>query len=783
MPYNRSKRTWQRHEDVLAALEEANDIDTKSLLGPGLGRPMATDPELLDLERKRVSLETSQASSLRAIALIMTLLVISAIGAGLMGDQAKELLGQGGPEMLTPDDLRKMRKNIDDLGGLGGVKAIFREVLVPGLGDPFEDPTKRSKSILMFGPPGCGKTEIAKGAAAKYNYNYIEVTGGQIIGSYVGQSARAIRSYFKKAMDNTPCILFFDEVETLLKQRGSSQGGGGKEDDRTVSEFLTEMNKVFDSDKNVIVIGATNLPESLDSAAVRRFHRRVYIPVPGKDGRIRMLYDKFKKDLGLIISKPLMTDLVEITYGFSSSNVNDCVGKIIKDHRADVIKRIKEANPGVAITKAMVQNVGKPSEQRIKEIAKKCKSTVTSSSLTSYRQWANQFGEKVEEEDAPKEGEHRPITAFDLDDKERKMAEQKARPPAGSALSLKDMSGLEDVKSRLRNAMNAIVMKGGIAPVKHFLLYGPPGTGKSRLAEAVAKTCADELKDTTYLKDKTVTFIHISAADVKGSHVGESERNLTSWFRIAEAYQPSVLFIDEMDTLIIKRNSSQAGGDGGVGMSILGTFLQLTEGPSVNPKRQVLVLGATNYPGSIDSAALRRMFPLHVTLPDDEARKDFFCRGMYNKTCAQVKQESGKNWAEYEEGINLLMTKSQGYSGSDIARIIRVAKEFASDMAYKMKNAGKKLDYDPADAPLEPQHFQAAFLVVQPSASKEDIQNCNNFMGVKDANEEKKIKEILGDVTPDSFAKSPELPDKTAGWFDSWGRQKLPSFFSFNFFN
>lgn len=728
---NRSKRIWQRHEDALEALEEARDIDTKPMAGTSLlgGRFTATDPEMLELERKRVSLENSQTASLRTISGLLGTILLMVMLAGFLADKKDELMGDG-PQVQTAEELKAMGKELKNLAGLEAVQNVFSQVLNPGGADPFQDKKSRAKSILMFGPPGCGKTEIAKSAAGTHGYNYLEVTGGKIIGSYVGQSAKTLRAYFAKAKANAPCILFFDEVETLLKARGGGKQSGHSEDDRTVSEFLTEMNTIFDNpDLNVIIVGATNLPESLDSAAVRRFHRRVYIPVPGKDGREKLIEQAIKKQglNGANFTKKVMKELIQATYGFSSSNVNECIAAIAKSGRNAHLAKLSEEK-----RKELFNSKQRPSvtmsEAQIRQAMKGCKSTVTSSTLTGYRQWAEQFGEKAEEEDKPKEGEVRTITAFDLDDEERKMADRKVRPPSQNAKGIDQIVGMKDVKDRLLNAMLATVRMseqsktGAFRPIKNFILFGPPGTGKSVLAEAVAKTSLEQLKDE--LGDKQLHFINISAADVKGSHFGESEKNLNSWFRIAEAYQPSVLFIDEIDTLLINRENTQVN-DGGASLSILGTFLQLMDGPSVNHGRQVLVLAATNRLDNIDSAALRRFVPLLMPLPDDDARRDFFSLNLYGSLYKDLQNHSQFN--ALKPGIEVMVKKSKGYSGADISRVVQVAKEFAYESALK-KAKGKATNVKLNTVQIESIHLRYAFLVVEPSAKQEDINRCNTYL-------------------------------------------------------
>jgi SpoVK/Ycf46/Vps4 family AAA+-type ATPase len=738
MTQQRSKRPWQLHEDALLALEESRDVDTKVLV-TGAGHPSFSqggtsqaDPELLDIERKRLSYESARTNTLRFIAFLMVSAVAVVIISSFAGDDLKKL-GEDKPDIETWQELKAKNKALSNLAGLVSVKKIFLDVLTPDVNDIDYDPKGRAKSILMFGPPGCGKTEIAKCAAADTQYNYLEVTGGKIVGSYVGQSGKAIRANFKLAKANQPCIIFFDEVETILKARGSDKGRN-MEDDRTVSEFLTEMNAVFDApDDKVIIIGATNIPESLDSAAVRRFHRRVYIPIPGKEGRIAIL----NKELDLKVGKKVAEEFAKITYGFSSSNVVDCAKSITKRARGFALQSMTKADLA-AFSKnrdALRARLQSSAKQHITAAfilshARSCKGTVKSSSLAAYRQWAAQFGEKAEPEDEASSGEIRPISAFDLDDDEKKMAERKVRTPDVNAKGLDQIYGIQEVKERLRVGLRDAIIyseearKSIFTPLKTFLMYGPPGTGKSVIAQAVAKTVMEELKKENVLEEKPINFIAITASDIKGKYIGESEKNLSSWFRIAEAYQPAVLFIDEIETLLVNRTGTTQANDGGAGLSLLGTFLQMMDGSNVDKGRQVVVLAATNDPNNIDSAVRRRFAFLHVPLPDDEAREQFFCDGLYKRRCSDVPLAM--------KGVKQLAEVTKGYSGSDIKQLIDVARE-AAMKAQRKRNPTKKITV--ANLELRPIHFRYALAIVQPSVADADVQKCNDFAGAANKND------------------------------------------------
>ena len=777
-----SRRVWERHEDALRALEEARDIDTKRLSSDQASGTLPHHQEaFLELEKKRLGYEASRTSMMRIITFLASGVALIALLILFGGEEMKKKVSGDAVEVLTPDDLKG--KKLDDLGGLDKVKEAFRSAMTGSGNRGLLTSEGDVRSLLMFGPPGCGKTEIAKAAAAEYKHNYIEVTGGKIIGSYLGQSGQNIRRYFKMARANQPCILFFDEVETVLKKRGGGRGRS-EEDDRTVSEFLTEMNSVFDSKDKVLIIGATNLPESLDDAAVRRFHRRLYIPVPGRLARIKVLrgktgmaeFDENKaneKDESK--NGKALESILKTTHGFSGADLNSCVKTVSKRIETDkkyakYFKHLRDAAKTVKDRKELKLKDSMITMDDLAVIIKEsCKSTVRSTSLASFRDWAKQFGERPEEEDAPKEGERRALTAFDLDDEERKMAERMIKQPTPADLGFDGIAGLDNVKLRLKGALDMMISKqdlirqGILTPQKEFLLFGPPGTGKSRIAMAAAKYAHEQFVGADkLLKDQSVNFMSVQASDVKGSHHGESEKNLTRVFRIAEAYQPCVMFIDEIETLLINRNNQQ--NDGGVGAAVLGTFLQIMDGPNVDPARMVMVIGATNKPDNLDSAVQRRFIELYVPLPDMAARAEMFRRAVYGgKGSVAELCKSGENkefYTEDDKGIAVLKPDSDleaalkqhsdnktqtgqlsdcvallyiaantaGYSGADITRVIKTAKDFAYETWWEKYN-----NMENFKGQISGKDIQDALYLVPSSVNLDDVKYCERRVNTSDS--------------------------------------------------
>merc|ERR1712021_149667 len=187
----------------------------------------------------------------------------------------------------------------DDVGGLENVKKELQELVQY----PVEHPEKflkfgmmPSKGVLFYGPPGCGKTLLAKAIANECQANFISVKGPELLTMWFGESESNVRELFDKARQSAPCVLFFDELDSIANQRGSSSGDAGGAADRVLNQLLTEMDGMG-SKKTVFIIGATNRPDIIDSALMRpgRLDQLIYIPMPDFESRLSILRATLRK--------------------------------------------------------------------------------------------------------------------------------------------------------------------------------------------------------------------------------------------------------------------------------------------------------------------------------------------------------------------------------------------------------------------------------------------------------------------------------------------------------
>eukprot|EP00112_Aurelia_sp_Birch-Aquarium-sp1_P000189 Seg1015.1 transcript_id=Seg1015.1/GoldUCD/mRNA.D3Y31 product="Transitional endoplasmic reticulum ATPase" protein_id=Seg1015.1/GoldUCD/D3Y31 len=240
-----------------------------------------------------------------------------------------------------------------DIGGLDNVKKELQELVQY----PVEHPEKflkfgmtPSKGVLFYGPPGCGKTLLAKAIANECQANFISIKGPELLTMWFGESEANVRDVFDKARMAAPCVLFFDELDSIAKSRGGSAGDGGGAADRVINQILTEMDGMG-AKKNVFIIGATNRPDIIDPAILRpgRLDQLIYIPLPDEPSRLSILKASLRKSP---IAKDVdLAYLGKVTHGFSGADLTEvcqraCKLAIRESIESDIRKeREREANP------------------------------------------------------------------------------------------------------------------------------------------------------------------------------------------------------------------------------------------------------------------------------------------------------------------------------------------------------------------------------------------------------------------------------------------------------
>jgi len=241
-------------------------------------------------------------------------------------------MGQTNPSSLRETVVEVPDVTWDDIGGLEDVKKNLQEMILY----PIEHPDKfhkfgmqPSKGVLFYGPPGCGKTLLAKAVAHECSSNFISIKGPELLTMWFGESEANVREVFDKARGAAPCVLFFDELDSVGTARGSSQGDAGGAGDRVLNQLLTEMDGV-NSKKNLFFIGATNRPDILDEALIRpgRLDQLIYIPLPDKPSRVNVLKAVLRKSP--IAPNVSMDFLAELTDGFTGADLTELCQRATK---------------------------------------------------------------------------------------------------------------------------------------------------------------------------------------------------------------------------------------------------------------------------------------------------------------------------------------------------------------------------------------------------------------------------------------------------------------------
>jgi transitional endoplasmic reticulum ATPase len=454
----------------------------------------------------------------------------------------------------------------EDIGGLQRELQRVREMIELPLKYPqiFErlgiDPPK---GVLLHGPPGCGKTLIARAVANETSAYFTHISGPEIMGKFYGESEGRLRSVFEEAKNNSPAILFIDEIDAIAPKR--EEMGGEKQVERRVVAQLLALMDGLESRGEIIVIGATNIPNSIDPALRRpgRFDREIAISIPDQKGRLEILHIHTR---GMPLAQDVDLDkLAKVTHGFVGADLEALC-------REAAMNALRKIMPSI--------------DFQLDEIPY--------DTLLKLEVTLNDFREAL------KEVEPSAIREVFVEIPNVKWS---------------DIGGLEEAKQKLTEAVvwplkyADLFQEARTSPAKGILLSGPPGTGKTMLAKALAN-------------ESEVNFISVKGPEIMSKYIGESEKGVREIFKKAKQASPCIVFFDEFDSLVPERG---LGGDSQVTERVISQFL--TELDGLEELKGVLVLAATNRKDLIDSAIIRPGrfdFVLDFPLPDEKSRKEIF---------------------------------------------------------------------------------------------------------------------------------------------------------------
>ncbi|KAA9397313.1 AAA family ATPase [Haloarcula sp. CBA1130] len=468
--------------------------------------------------------------------------------------------GEGAPEASDTPDV-----TYEDIGGLDRELEQVREMIELPMRHPelfqqlgIEPP----KGVLLHGPPGTGKTLMAKAVANEIDAYFTTISGPEIMSKYYGESEEQLREVFDEASENSPAIVFIDEIDSIAPKRGETQGDVER---RVVAQLLSLMDGLEERGQ-VIVIGATNRVDAIDPALRRggRFDREIEIGVPDKEGRKEILQVHTR---GMPLSEEInIENYAENTHGF--------VG-------ADLATLTKE------------------------------------SAMNALRRIRPELDLESDEIDAEV------LERLEISDTDFREAMKGIEPSALREVFVEvpdvtwdSVGGLEDTKERLRETIQwpleyeDVFESMDLEAAKGVLMYGPPGTGKTLLAKAVANEAQSN-------------FISVKGPELLNKFVGESEKGVREVFSKARENAPTVVFFDEIDSIAGERGGGTT--DSGVGERVVSQLLTELDGIEdmenvvvvATTNRPDLIDDALLRPGRLDRH-------VHVPVPDEEARRAIF---------------------------------------------------------------------------------------------------------------------------------------------------------------
>lgn len=557
-------------------------------------------------------------------------------------------------EPYKPEEGRKEISDVqyEDIGGLGRELQLVREMIELPLRHPeiFERlGIKPPKGVLFYGPPGTGKTLIAKAVANEVDAHFITLSGPEIMSKYYGDSEKALREKFSEAEATAPSIIFIDEIDSIAPKREEVHG---EVERRVVAQLLALMDGLKGRGQ-VIVIAATNLPNSIDPALRRggRFDREIEIGIPDKKGRFEIFQVHTR---GVPLSEDINLDyFADTTFGFVGADI----ALLVKEAAMNAIRKII---PLIDIEKEIPNEVI----------------------------------------------EHLKITKIDFE-AARKIVEPSALREVlieVPEVPWENVAGLDKIKDELIKIIEGklkfpqLFEKLKYKPPKGILLFGPPGAGKTLMVKAIASK-------------RQINFISVKGPELLSKGVGDSEKHVREAFRKARQAAPTILFFDEIDSLIPKRGSFADSTH--VTESVMSQFL--TELDGIEELKDVFVIAATNRPDLLDPALLRPgRLDKHIYLPaPDEASR---------KAILQTYLKDIEDILDSDVKIDELAKNTQYFVGADLEALVREAKAIVIN-EITQNNGMDKSDEVPSNSlKISQRHFDIALTQMKGTLDSSDLE-------------------------------------------------------------
>jgi transitional endoplasmic reticulum ATPase len=520
---------------------------------------------------------------------------------------------------------RKPRVTYEEIGGMKEQIKRLREIVELPMRHPevfARLGIEPHSGILMYGSPGCGKTLIAKALASESEANFFIINGPEIMNKYYGETEARLRDIFKEAKESSPSIIFIDEIDAIAPKREEAFGDVEK---RVVAQLLALMDGMSERGR-VIVLGATNRPESLDPALRRpgRFDREIEIGVPNVEGRLEIIQIHTR---GMPLAADIdLQELASELHGYTGADIKalcrEAAMKALRRYLPEIDLEGEKISPEILETMVITN---KDFREGMKEIVP-----------TALREFYVEV----------------------------------ARVKWG------DVGGLYEAKRMLHDNLITAMRepesfnKMGIKPPRGALLYGPPGTGKTLIAKALAT-------------ESNANIIVVRGPEVLSKWVGESEKAIREIFRKAKASSPCIVVFDEIDSLARPRGQVE---DSSGNERVLSQMLtEMDDAGSAG----VIVIGITNRPDLIDTSLLRpgRLdLIIYVAPPDEKARLEILRILTQPMPLGQdvnldMISQTAKNFSGAdlvalcrEAAVNAMQRRSDSVSASDFGKAIRIVR-------------------------------------------------------------------------------------------------------------
>ena len=520
--------------------------------------------------------------------------------------------------------------NLADLGGVDNVIQELKDLIVLPLFRPdiyVNSKIQPPRGILLHGPPGCGKTMIANALAAELGVPFISLSAPSLVSGMSGESEKALRDHFEEAKNMAPCLVFLDEIDSITPKRENAQREMEK---RIVAQLLTCMDQLAleqTGGKAVIILAATNRPDSLDPALRRggRFDKEINLGVPSETVREKILRALTRQ---MALSDDVnFRHLAKLTPGFVGADLSDLV-----------------ATAGSAAIKRFLDTLKTESSYMDVDAA----DTPVSETVLELRRLIKRAKEPPLTEAAAIL-----ITTGDFLTALPKIQPSSKREGFATIpdTTWADIGALRPVREELLTAIVEPIRcpekyeRVGITAPTGVLLWGPPGCGKTLLAKAVAN-------------ESRANFISVKGPELLNKYVGESERAVRQVFVRARSSIPCVIFFDELDALVPKRDNSLSESSARVVNTLL------TELDGLSNREGIYVIAATNRPDIIDPAMLRpgRLETLlFVDLPEEAER-------------VEILQTLSRNLSiSFTDAVADVARACEGFSGADLESLLRRA--------------------------------------------------------------------------------------------------------------